>query len=141
MKRRSVLGLCGAVPFLVGGSLAVSSEADRPAAVVKVAAPKTIDGDAADWADLKAEQVIAGADGEAARFKLAFDDQNLYALVQVQDDSPLRNNSQVLPELLKGGDAVGFCFSGCQPFHGHPVRILSSDHPLFIEHHQPGNEV
>ncbi len=111
MKQRCAAGAIGAILSLAGWPARLPAAGqDRPAAVVKAAAPKTIDGDAADWADLKAEQVIAGPDGEAARFKIAYDGQNLYALVQVQDDSPLRNTSQILPELLKGGDAVGFCF-------------------------------
>ena len=101
-----LLGLVFCAYFAPHGAWA----APAPAAVVKTAAPKIIDADPADWANLKAEQAIAGQGGGAATFKLAYDADSLYALVRVSDDSPLRNGAARPEEMLKGGDAVGFYF-------------------------------
>ena len=83
-----------------------------PAAFVKIEKPPAIDGDPRDWAGITAEQaiVLPGRTEPVARFKLAWDDRNLYALVSVTDASPMKNGSTVFQELLKGGDAIGICF-------------------------------
>lgn len=94
-----------------------------PAAIVKVAQPITIDGDPVEWKGLQAEQHVQGRLGEVATFKLAYDAENLYALVRVIDASPLRNSAGLYQELLKGGDAVGICL-GPQGGQGGPQRIM-----------------
>jgi len=94
-------------------SLAVAGE--LPTAIVKAVTPPTIDGDAADWQWLKAEQSLRGNAGVVARFQAAYDTEHFYALVRVTDDSPLKNGATVPQEMLKGGDAVAFCFGGRVP--------------------------
>lgn len=72
--------------------------------------PCVIDGSSSEWDARQVGYVVRGVDGVvAARFKLAYDSQALYAFVRVVDDSPLKNAATVPEELLKGGDAVGLC--------------------------------
>ena len=94
----------------IGVPLAAAADDEAPVAVVKWDKPPAIDGDAAKWAAVQASASIPGKAGEAAWVKLGYDSDNFYALVQVKDDSPLKNGATVEQELLKGGDAVGFCF-------------------------------
>jgi hypothetical protein len=92
-------------------SLALAGTAHaQPAAIVKVPTPTKIDGAATEWAAIKASQTIDGRLGPVGSFKLAYDDANLYALVNVTDVSPLKNNISIVQELLKGGDAISLCF-------------------------------
>ncbi len=86
------------------------SQGEVPAAAVKTAAPREIDGNPAEWAGQQAAQSVLGAEGVLATFKLAYDAANLYVLAEVVDDSPLKNGATVREELLKGGDALGLCF-------------------------------
>ncbi len=86
------------------------AENDAPAVIVRVQKPMVIDGDTRDWECIRAEQTVSGLRDDCATFKLACDESNFYALVTVVDDTPLKNSSSVIQELLKGGDALGFCF-------------------------------
>lgn len=101
-----------AVGTLLAGTLVPGNAcgSDRPAVVVPVAAPITVDGNDQEWKGIRAQQTIFQGDAPVARFKLAADDTALYACVQVRDPSPLLNNTKILQEVIKGGDAVGFCF-------------------------------
>ncbi len=83
---------------------------ERPAAMVRVAAAPTLYGDPAAWANITAEQTVHGRLGTAATFTLAYDDINCYALIRVNDPSPLKNGATIFQELLKGGDALSLCF-------------------------------
>lgn len=73
-----------------------------------------IDGTDDDWrtnAKFDRNITIEGTAGSpAAHVKLAWDDKALYARVKVYDNSPLKNNAATPELLLKGGDAIGFCF-------------------------------
>ena len=120
---RACVLLAMSVAGATGVPLAAAADGDAPAPVVKLQKPPVIDGDAADWAPLQASQSIPGKDGEAASVKLGYDTENFYALLQIKDDSPLKNSATVLQELLKGGDAVGFCF-GPATNKGANQRIL-----------------
>jgi hypothetical protein len=88
----------------------VAAQAALPAAAVKITAPRSIDGDPAEWAGQQAAHSLLGHDGVVTTFKLAYDAARLYALIRVTDDSPLKNGATVREELLKGGDALGLCF-------------------------------
>jgi hypothetical protein len=84
--------------------------ADLPAAMVRLANPPVVDGDAGDWKDVTAVHEISDQRGEVvARFRIGWDDKALYALFNVRDDSPLKNAATAIQELFKGGDAVGLC--------------------------------
>ena len=117
--------LIAAACLLLGSPRALlAAEAPEPAAIVKTATPKTIDGDPADWAGAARQQAVTAQDGrEVAAFKLAYDAQFLYALIAVTDDSPLKNSSAVLEELIKGGDAISMCF-GASAGQGANQRIV-----------------
>ena len=97
-----IMGLMGCI---TGRTLAV------PAAVIRIGDPMTIDGDASDWAPVTVQQSIAGPDGEIATFKAAYDQNNLYVMVQAKDDSPLKNSTGASDPamMLKGGDAIAIC--------------------------------
>src|SRR4051812_39826399 len=64
------------------------------------------------WPVITAEQDLATSGGESARWTAAYDAQNLYLLLRVHDESPLKNSASAFDPamVLKGGDAVGFCF-------------------------------
>ncbi|MBI1368368.1 MAG: PQQ-binding-like beta-propeller repeat protein [Planctomycetes bacterium] len=85
---------------------------DDMAAMVRTDKPMSLRGEASDWDAIKAEHVIMGLFGEAATFKLAYDEANLYARIVVHDKSPMKNSAGVIEELIKGGDAVGVCLGG-----------------------------
>ena len=102
-----------AIPFalltLLLFLLCLQAQAADTAAVVKVADPKHIDGDPADWPDSGRLQ-IADNDGRVATIRTAYDETSFYALFEVKDDSPLLNAAPEPAMILKGGDAVGLCF-------------------------------
>ena len=104
-----------------------AADAESPAAAVKVTQPMAIDGAADDWAGITASHSIAvpGKNQTVATFKLAYDAAGFYALVEVKDDSPLKNKSNVQEELLKGGDAIGLCF-GTVGGQGANQRIMAA---------------
>lgn len=84
--------------------------AELPAAMVQLAKPPVIDGDAGDWKQVTAVHEIRDQRGEVvARFRLGWDDQACYALFNVRDDSPLKNATTAIQELFKGGDAISLC--------------------------------
>lgn len=84
--------------------------AEPPAAMVQLAKPPVIDGDAGDWKQVTAVHEIRDQRGEVvARFRLGWDDQACYALFNVRDDSPLKNATTAIQELFKGGDAISLC--------------------------------
>ncbi len=83
----------------------VTSRATAPA--------PTIDGDPSDWTDGEWTP-IAGQKGTAGRFKLAHDQDSLFAIVEVVDATPLKNAAGEEPLVIKGGDAVALCFSSAK---------------------------
>lgn len=85
----------------------------QQATIVRTPAPIDVDGRVEDWAFIQSRQSIKTPAGEGvAAFRLACDDDFLYALFEVADDSPLKNQSAVLEEILKGGDCVGLALEG-----------------------------
>ncbi|MDQ3620877.1 MAG: hypothetical protein M3463_00070 [Verrucomicrobiota bacterium] len=70
---------------------------------------RQIDGGDWEWT-AQAETRIEGSSGPVARFRTAWDDQNFYASILVIDSTPLTNGSGSPELIIKGGDAVGFCF-------------------------------
>lgn len=81
-----------------------------PVRVEKLARPPEVDGTGAGWPK-GTLQTLTSVDGAAA-FRLGYDAENFYALVEVADASPLKNSAGRVEELMKGGDAVGFYFGG-----------------------------
>jgi hypothetical protein len=99
------------VSFLIIVTSSASGVDKSPVEAVFRQYPCTIDGLSSDWDWLKKSNKITHDDGSvAATFKLSYDHEHFYALIQVNDDSPLKNSATVPEELLKGGDAVGLCF-------------------------------
>ncbi len=88
---------------------ALVSAADAQVAIVATPA-KTIDGADSDWAVPTAAIMIGDDPGDGAIGKVAYDREYFYAVMTVRDSSPRKNSATVIPELLKGGDAVGFVF-------------------------------
>lgn len=106
-KTLTAITFCLFLLALVPGLVA----ADMPAAMVRLARPPVVDGDAGDWKDVTAEHEIRDQRGEVvARFRIGWDDQACYAVFNVRDDSPLKNAATAIQELFKGGDAVSLCF-------------------------------
>jgi hypothetical protein len=101
-----------AIMLLVGTVVAGTALAgtDRPAVIVPLDAPITVDGDDREWRGIQAQQTIFQGGKPVAEFKLAADKTAFYACAHVRDTSPLVNNTKILQEVIKGGDAVGFCF-------------------------------
>jgi hypothetical protein len=83
---------------------------DRPAVIVPVDTPITVDGDDQEWRGIQAQQTIFQGGKPVTQFKLAADKTAFYACAHVRDTSPLLNNTKILQEVIKGGDAIGFCF-------------------------------
>ncbi len=83
---------------------------DQPAVIVPVDTPITVDGDDQEWRGIQAQQTIFQGGKPVAQFKLAADKTAFYAYAHVRDTSPLLNNTKILQEVIKGGDAIGFCF-------------------------------
>lgn len=100
--------------------------AEPPAAIVRTDHAMTVDGKLDDWEGITADHEVSNLQGETvATFRLAFDEDRLYAAFAVRDGSPLRNGSTVMEELLKGGDAVGLCL-GPAGERGAHQRILAA---------------
>ena len=117
--------LLGCLVAILGPSSSLAQEVDGPAVIVRTVKPKSVTGDAADWDALRAEHAVVGAYGTVAGFKCAYDADHFYAWVRVRDESPLKNDSNVIEELFKGGDAIGFCF-GPAGKKGANQRILAA---------------
>lgn len=67
-----------------------------------------IDGNADDW-PIPAMVFLNSKDGKA-QMRFAADGNNFYALVEVEDKSPLKNGADRPEEMFKGGDTVAFYF-------------------------------
>lgn len=102
-----------AVTMLLAGTVVAGTAlagVDRPAVIVPVDAPITVDGDDQEWRGIQAQQTIFQGAKPVAQFKLAADEMAFYACAHVRDTSPLLNNAKILQEVIKGGDAIGLCF-------------------------------
>jgi len=64
-----------------------------------------IDGDLTEWTLPAAPQIDAGA-GRTAKIALAYDEKNIYAAFEVQDDSPFKNSGTDAALLFKTGDVA-----------------------------------
>jgi|GEM_PF-958274 len=95
-----------------------------PAVVVNVDNPVAL-GKPDQWPVIEATQQITIPKGESAQWTAGYDSQNLYLMVRVKDDSPLKNSTSPFDPamMLKGGDAVGFCF-GPEGGQGESQRIM-----------------
>lgn len=101
----------GAAVFLFAGLLFSTLPASAATTYAeKLPTPPQLDGAGADWPEGEMQKIVS-ADGTAS-FRLGFDKDNFYAIVEVRDASPLKNSAGRVEELMKGGDAVGFYFGG-----------------------------
>ncbi len=123
--------------FAFGCLLAMAVLYAAPAVVVKVAKPVPLE-QPAQWPVISAVQQMATSGGESARWTACYDMTNLYLLVRVHDDSPLKNSASPFDPamMLKGGDAVSFFFG---PFdgHGQQQRIMAANlggKPIVVEY-------
>ena len=71
---------------------------DRPAVIVPVDTPITVDGDDQEWRGMQAQQTIFQGGKPVTQFKLAADKTAFYACAHVRDTSPLLNNTKILQE-------------------------------------------
>ncbi len=104
-----------------------------PAAIVKVAQPVVLD-QPAQWPAITAVQRMTTAGGEAAQWTACFDATHLYLLVRVRDDSPLKNSAGATDPamVIKGGDAVGFCFESPDKQQERIVAAQVDGQPLVV---------
>jgi hypothetical protein len=85
---------------------AKANAAPKSYVIRKVAKPMTIDGKGNDWGRITAMKA-GGADAKSgANVKLAYDAENLYALWEVNDATPMLNQGKDVTQLFKSGDAV-----------------------------------
>jgi hypothetical protein len=111
-------------------------EARRAAAAAKVytvkRAPRiSIDGDAKDWGRVPAIRIIREGSPNTGTARLAYDAANLYALFEVDDPTPWRNEGKDFTRLFKTGDAVDVQLgpsanAGRDPAEG-DLRIVIAD--------------
>ncbi len=96
-----------------------------PAAIVRTHRPVPLD-QPDNWPRMPAPYSMVSSEGRA-QWAGFYDDANLYLLVTVVDSSPMKNStgSSDPAMMLKGGDAVGFCF-GPVGGKGQNQRILTA---------------
>lgn len=99
-----------------------------------------LDGAADDWSGYQALRVDADGAAEYADVRLAWNEQNLYALFEVRDDSPMVNNAPEYTRLFKFGDVCDINLSASgntqkdikegdirillSKYNGEPVAVL-----------------
>ncbi len=111
-------------------------------AIAKIDKEMTIDGETGDWVGVGTDLTIA-KDGieENGTATLAYDDENLYALYVINDNSPMVNNGNEYQKLFKTGDLCDLMLSNTAStsgstklgdkrismgvFDGKPVAVLS----------------
>jgi hypothetical protein len=112
----------------------VLAGSEGSAVAARVAAPITVDGNDTDWVGA----ATYAFDDQRATFKIAWDEDRLYALVHVTDPSPLRNRASSPEMIFKGGDAVALVLGPAKnqsdggamqkiivaPLDGEPVVML-----------------
>jgi hypothetical protein len=69
-------------------------------------APPAIDGDAREWKGVATMPIVAPGAPSRTTARLAYDNDNLYALFEVEDPTPWRNEGKDATRLFKTGDAV-----------------------------------
>lgn len=98
-------GLAAAQARIAAQTVAATRSMDLPRAAAKV----TVDGDFAPFA--KSPSVtLAFTEQEGATARLLYDDQYVYAAVDVRDPSPWKNAGDTLSTLFKTGDEVSLWF-------------------------------
>lgn len=101
--RRLVYALLALLAFT-----SVTGAQETPTPILSLNQPITIDGDASDW-PIPASVFLESKDGKAQmRFASTYHD--FYALVEVQDASPMKNGADRPEEMFKGGDTLAFYF-------------------------------
>jgi len=100
------------VLLILGMTLAAAAHAANGAAavVMKTPAPIRIDGKGKEWTTITATHPVMTPNGVVGTFKLAWDSQACYVLIEVTDASPRKNTATMLEDVFKRGDAVGLCF-------------------------------
>jgi hypothetical protein len=74
--------------------------------VARLAKAPAIDGNIADWRDVTPLTIAREGQPDRATVKLAYDATHLYALFEVQDPTPWRNEGKDFARLFKTGDAL-----------------------------------
>ncbi|HEV7403554.1 MAG TPA: hypothetical protein VGO11_11525, partial [Chthoniobacteraceae bacterium] len=85
---------------------AKANAAPKSYVIRKVAKPMVIDGKGNDWGRLTAFKAGGTEAKPGANIKLAYDVDNLYALFEVNDATPMLNQGKDVTQLFKSGDAV-----------------------------------
>lgn len=80
--------------------------AEKRAVIAKAAQPLPIDGKGADWKKIPSFAIESPASGFKGKAQLAYDADNLYVAVEVEDPSPWKNEGIDFSRLFKTGDAV-----------------------------------
>jgi len=87
-------------------SMASANAAASEYVIAKATAKPVIDAKANDWKDIKPIRAAREGSAESAAIRLSYDDQNLYALYEVKDATPWRNEGRDFLRLFKTGDTV-----------------------------------
>lgn len=103
---------------------ATAAPENSRAVLTPVSRPLTIDGQGTDWTAAPTYN-LTGPNGVGGKLRAGYDATHFYALVEVKDDSPLKNNAGRLEEMLKGGDAVALYF-GDPANKGSYQRVLTA---------------
>jgi hypothetical protein len=108
----------------------------------RVAAPLTIDGQSGDWPGMPAEPVGSDrlVEGKAAgnfsaSFRLGWDDQHLYVLADVNDETPMKNTRSGAD--LWAGDGIEL-FLGSEGLEK-AGQLLFTDRQILISANQEGD--
>ncbi len=102
--------------------LLLQAEADNAARTVTDEAPKiyaigraqrkiAVNGDAADWEGVASMPLARRGSPDGGTARLAYDDTHLYAIFEINDRSPWRNEGRDFTRLFKTGDAVDLQFN------------------------------
>ena len=84
-----------------------AQQAVKPQYTIKrVAQPPTIDGNPADWQGVPALPIAREGSPDHGQARLGYDDQNLYALFEINEATPWLNEGKDFRRLFKTGDAV-----------------------------------
>jgi len=100
--------------------------------ITHLPAPLVIDGETGDWTRVPALTIAREGSPNRATVKLAYDATNLYALFEVDDASPWRNEGKDLTRLFKTGDAVDLQFTSDPTAPAKRGNILPGDQRIVI---------
>jgi len=106
---------------------AAAAAAPKTLTIGKLAKAPRIDGDARDWRGVRPIRIERWGSPNRARARLAYDDDNLYVLFEVDDPSPWLNEGRDLTRLFKTGDAADLQLCTDPAAEAKRTKLLPSD--------------